>query len=488
VNASPLEAVRGPLEQAIALYGADLAVVAKLDALRTRIDEPLRVVFVGTVKSGKSTLLNALLGEQVAPTDARECTRIVTWYRHGKSPGVRAHHVVDGNIPIPMRRQDQRLELDLDHLDADEIEWLDVTWPASPLEEFTLIDTPGTASISTAISERTQEFIAPGGGMSGADAVVYLLRSLHAHDVDFLRNLSERSGGESSMGAIAVLSRADEMGSGRLNSMAIVNKAVDRLREDPTLEAACETIVPVAGLLALAGQTLRQSEFVQLAEIAKLPEADLATVMVSADRFITADVDGVPTPQVRDQLMRRLGLFGVRLAVAMIRIGTDDATTLSQELVKHSGLEELQRVIDVHFRRRHPQLKAHAILLGLHQVLTDHPNPHAAELLEAIEEQLADSHPFREMKLLGRVNSSRLILSLDDRRELERLLGGSGVSPEERLGAGPADDLLPLAAVALRKWRDMAANPLLDPDTAEASRLAARSCEGIVADLVDVQF
>ena len=289
------------------------------------------------------------------------------------------------------------------------------------------------------------------------------------------------------MGAIAVLSRADEMGSGRLNSMAIVNKAVDRLREDPTLEAACETIVPVAGLLALAGQTLRQSEFAQLAEIAKLPEADLAKVMVSADRFISADIDGIPAPPVRDQLMRRLGLFGVRLAVAMIRIGTEDATTLSQELVKHSGLEELRRVIDVHFRRRHPQLKAHAILLGLHQVLTDHPNPDAAGLLEAIEEQLSDTHAFREMKLLGRINSSRLTLTMDDRRELERLLGGSGVSPQERLGAGPADDLLPLAAEALRKWRGMAANPLLDPDTAEACRLAARSCEGIVADLVEVQ-
>jgi len=487
VKTNPLDDVRGPLEQARSLYDGDLPVLAKLDALRVRIDEPLRVVLVGTVKSGKSTLLNALLGEQLAPTDARECTRIVTWYRHGKSPGVRARHAVDGNIQIPMRRQDQRLELDLDDLDPDQVEWIDVTWPASPLEEFTLIDTPGTASISTAISERTQEFIAPGGGMSGADAVVYLLRSLHAHDVDFLRNLSERSGGESSMGAIAVLSRADEMGSGRLNSMAIVNKAVDRLREDPTLEAACETIVPVAGLLALAGQTLRQSEFAQLAAIAKLPEADLSKVLVSADRFITADADGLPTPQARDQLIRRLGLFGIRLAVAMIRVGANDATTLSQELVKHSGLEELRRVIDVHFRRRHPQLKAHAILLGLHQVLADHPNPDAEGLATEIDDRLADLHPFREMKLLGRVNSSRLSLSLDDRRELERLLGGSGVSPGERLGASPSDDMLVLAAEALRKWRDLATNPLLDPDTAEASRLAARSCEGIVADLVDAQ-
>ena len=37
----------------------------------------------GTLKAGKSTLLNALVGEELAPTDATECTRIVTWFHHG---------------------------------------------------------------------------------------------------------------------------------------------------------------------------------------------------------------------------------------------------------------------------------------------------------------------------------------------------------------------------------------------------------------------
>ena len=36
----------------------------------------------GKVKAGKSTLLNALVGEKVAPTDASECTKVVTWYRN----------------------------------------------------------------------------------------------------------------------------------------------------------------------------------------------------------------------------------------------------------------------------------------------------------------------------------------------------------------------------------------------------------------------
>ena len=57
--------------------------VDAVDAVTQRLDEPLRVAIAGRVKAGKSTLLNALIGERLAATDAGECTRIVTWYRHG---------------------------------------------------------------------------------------------------------------------------------------------------------------------------------------------------------------------------------------------------------------------------------------------------------------------------------------------------------------------------------------------------------------------
>ena len=37
----------------------------------------------GRLNAGKSTLVNALLGESLAATDATECTRLVTWFRYG---------------------------------------------------------------------------------------------------------------------------------------------------------------------------------------------------------------------------------------------------------------------------------------------------------------------------------------------------------------------------------------------------------------------
>ena len=70
------------IKSAFTVYADDPAAVRVIDDLDRRLKEPLRLALAGMVKAGKSTLLNAMLGEQIAPTDAGECTRVVTWYRY----------------------------------------------------------------------------------------------------------------------------------------------------------------------------------------------------------------------------------------------------------------------------------------------------------------------------------------------------------------------------------------------------------------------
>src|SRR2546430_10311936 len=61
---------------------------AQVFDVRRRLSEPLRVAIAGRLKSGKSTLVNALIGRRVAPTEVGECTRIVTQFRYGTADRV----------------------------------------------------------------------------------------------------------------------------------------------------------------------------------------------------------------------------------------------------------------------------------------------------------------------------------------------------------------------------------------------------------------
>src|SRR5256885_16753934 len=65
--------------------------------VRRRLSEPLRVAIAGRLKSGKSTLVNALIGRRVAPPEGGECTRIVTQVRYGT--GDRVDLVTRGGSP-----------------------------------------------------------------------------------------------------------------------------------------------------------------------------------------------------------------------------------------------------------------------------------------------------------------------------------------------------------------------------------------------------
>ncbi|MGX7835720.1 hypothetical protein ACWKSR_11275, partial [Campylobacter fetus subsp. venerealis] len=87
-----------------------------------------------------------------------------------------------------------------------------------------------------------------------------------------------------------------------------------------------------------------------------------------------------------------------------------DATELSTELVRRSGLEELRRVLDVNFAQRQPKLKAHSIVLAVHRLARESPAPGSSDLLVMADDHLADAHAFREMQLLGRIVAGRVAL------------------------------------------------------------------------------
>lgn len=475
------------VDDALGVYADDAAAVEVLESFRARLREPLRLAVAGIVKAGKSTLLNALIGERIAPTDAGECTRTITWYRYGSTARVdlRLH---DGRrISRPVRRDEGRLVLDMGGYTAEEVAWIDVAWPSESLRSTVLIDTPGIASLTVENSARSTDFFIPKDTPTAADAIIYLLRHVHAEDLKFLEAFRDTAAGESqTVNALAALSRADEIGSGRIDSLLSAAKIADRYRRDGELRSLALDVVPVAGLLAEGGRTLRESEFIALRHIAMMDRAARDRLMLTVDRFTRASDDTALSVDVRRALLRRFGLFGVRLAAALIRGGASTSSALSDRLVQQSGLVEVQRFVEDQFRGRAFALKARGILHSVERLVRERPRPNTAGLLASIERLTAQSHDLRELSLLAELRTSPPELDAAVLAEAERIVGGAGLAPARRLGLG--DDAEPAAQreridSLMTTWRSLAESPLTDRHTADLCRGVVRSVEGAASDL-----
>ncbi|WP_319448243.1 MULTISPECIES: dynamin-like GTPase family protein [unclassified Mycobacterium] len=485
--------VRAILGGTIAAYRADPAYAQRpdvhneLERIEQRLNQPIRIALAGTLKAGKSTLVNALVGEDIAPTDATEATRIVTWFRNGPTPKVTANHRGGRRSNVPMTRDphDRALSFDFATLDPVDVVDLDVEWPAAELINTTIIDTPGTSSLSRDVSERTLRLLVPEDGVPRVDAVVFLLRTLNAADIALLKQIGELVGGSAgALGVIGVASRADEIGAGRIDAMMSAKDVASRFTTEMYKTGICQAVVPVSGLLALTARTLRQSEFVALEKLAGVDVAELTKAMLSVDRFVREDSALPVDAATRAALLERFGMFGIRISIAVLRAGISDSVALADELLDRSGLIALRDVIDQQFAQRSDLLKAHTALLSLRRFVELNPIFATPHIVADIDPLLADTHAFEELRLLSQLRSRQTTLNDDEMTSLRRLIGGSGTDAASRLGLQPDEphDGPRAAFAAAQRWRRRADHPLNDPFTTRACRAAVRSAEGLVAE------
>lgn len=471
-----------------ALLVGDHALSAKVTELRTRLREPLRVAVAGRVKAGKSTLLNALVGERLAPTDAGECTRVITWYK--KAAGYEVTAVLRDGSERALRflRTDSSLAMALDGLEPSDLERIVVGWPSSRLDDLTLIDTPGLEGHDDQSSMRTLRFLGlEDEGSSDVDAVIYLMRHMHRSDAGFLEAFMDRSLSQpSSVNAVAVLSRADEIGAGRLDALVSARAIARRYREDERVRTLCSTVIPVAGLIAETGATLREDEAESLRSLAAMPADALAGLLLSVDRFCAPALSPLPS-QTRQDLLDRFGLFGVRFALDRIAHGdAETASALSRALIGASGIEQLADLLNDHFAGRARLLKARSVLVALKDVARrlgrDEPIA-GRDLLVAVEEFEATTHELAELRLWHLAISGTVDLDAEDVAEIRRMT--SAGDPTDRLGLPPDTQTSIVRETTQRRieyWRARATHPLTARDVTEVCDILARSYEGLYAE------
>ncbi|RKT52387.1 GTPase domain-containing protein [Saccharothrix australiensis] len=449
--------VRELLVDALAVYRDSPRAVAWLRALQARFAEPVRVAVAGAPRTGKSTVVSALIGEEFVPTGT------VTWYRDG--PRARASV---GPHEVPIVRRDGRAFVDAAHADRVVVEW-----PSRSLRDVTLVDTPADAPVEQVYGE--------------ADAVLYLTRHMHHTDLRYLQAAHDHPVARAApVGTVLVLARADEIGGGRIDALTSAKQIARRYRREAQVRPLCQNVVAIAGLLAVAARTLRPEEFAALASLASLARTELEDHLLSADRFVADDFPVRLDPGARRGLVERFGIFGVRLTTTLIRQGFDTQVKLTAQLVRRSGLGELRESIGAYFTERQDVLKARSALLGLDVVLRNEPRPGSVGLAAGLERVVASAHDFRELRLLAALQGGRIKLPGELAAEASRLVGGLGTNPLARLGMEyepTADELRHVVLDTLGRWREQAADPALDQGRRRAAAVVVRSCEGMLADL-----
>ncbi|MFE0457870.1 dynamin family protein [Kitasatospora sp. NPDC058965] len=502
------------LDTALAQLGHDPALAGVRTAvgvLRDDFARTMRVALVGRVSSGKSTLANALLEGDFAPTGILELTYNVTWLRHAPDPAVTVHFR-DGRAPEPRDLADLAALAARTRTGHESpaylaaISHLDVSHPNPRLRGYDLIDTPGLdalggdpqaaktlALLGRSAAEVTRETAAVA---ARADAIVLVFpRAVSTTDAavaaDFLQG---GSGGP--VDPVAVVGALTKIEHHWPDHDPLTQGARDaaRLMRWPQLRRTAYEILPVAGRLAAAAARFTEQDHAGLAELAAHPDQrGLAARAENAQLFAAAD-NGLPLPaDVRAGLWERFTGWGLVTACGLIREdpGTS-AERLRGELAERSGLTGLRQLLESHFAARADAIKLHRTVTRA-QGLADGPaarlSPRqrdtARRVLAGIT-RLTHDHALRELGVLRALALGELQLDAIRTTELARLCGRFGDTAAARLGAaadaGPSE-LVRLAGEGHARWSAAVLDPWHRAADLAACRTALAVYDGLLHDL-----
>lgn len=482
-----------------------------LEQAQERLNQPMRVAVVGLIKAGKSTMMNALLGEAVVATGTVEATFNVNWLRYGDTSGLLVHFKEEnGQTPPPEAKS--LAELTALTLRGDKnkdyllkIKYIEVTCPNPLLKIFHLIDTPGLASYYQDDSQNTKDFLKLHGQeltqvtqaeTSTADAVLYLFsHNIAVEDAKIVHEF-QGVGHTTPINAIGVLTKVDAYWSDdNANPLEAGQRISSRLLGHPQVSRLFYSIRPVCGLLALGAQTLTPTEYETLRCLATLPPDRFEKLLKVVERFATREYPqepDIPPAPARQQVAVRLGQYGVWLACDYLRhTSITDREKLAAELLRQSGVAELRNLIISHFGNRAFLIKLNT---GLRQIAsicfqeryrqTGMDRRILEEIAERFEALEAQEHAFHELQVLRNYYEEKLNFSPEEIKLLLEITGEYGISCGERLGLSECATIPEMLGVAEQKkhyWQ-LRANDFLSTDraTLQGANVLARSYERII--------
>jgi len=198
------------------------------------------LVVVGQFKRGKTSFLNALLGESILPVAVLPLTSVVTVLRYGQNARAVVHFRNQRATEISLERLAEYVTESGNPRNAKQVAYAEVFHPSPYLAGgVTLIDTPGVASVYEHNTQVTYDFL------PRMDAAIFITSPeppLTSAEIEFLRDLGKQVGR-----IFFVMNKADTVEPDHLAEV------LDFVRRSlpPELPADNGEIFPISARLAL---------------------------------------------------------------------------------------------------------------------------------------------------------------------------------------------------------------------------------------------
>jgi GTPase SAR1 family protein len=467
----------------------------RLQMAQRQLKAPMRVAIVGLIKAGKSTLMNAILGDYVVFTDTTEATFNVNKFTYSEQKSLVVYYKEEGRSPEPkpfeaLKDLTARDEENWDYLSS--IKYVEVFYPNPILKKFSLIDTPGLESSYDKDSVNTQDYLVTDDSDSarnqkywrihgaelarmtqseaqGADAVIYLFsKNVHQSDRDFLQKFAGSEGATiSPLNAIGSITQIDKffLDVGRGKSLVAVAQEVAE-----ALPIAAQTlfyqIQPISGFLAWGAQNITDREWQILEAVAQIPESKISELLFDYDSFVKPDKKLTVSVADRILIRDRLDLYGISLVYDALNEGLNDRVAIVDRLYQASGVQALVELITSHFGNRAEIIKLSAVFRQLEDYAMNYPKKLYGQpeyvlsrIIDRLRAIASEENSFKEIRILQDYYAEKLQdFTTTEMSELLQITGEEGSACYAKLGLLPGaslEEMLLVATAKMNYWQSM---------------------------------
>jgi len=366
--------------------GLPSELAAQMEQLAEQVHQPCVVAVVGRVKAGKSTFINALLGQDLAKVGTTETTATINYFHYGQANPNRPVRCYWRGAQVTEEERaflDSLQGNDVETLRrAEGIDHLEYHLLNRYLEHMTLVDTPGTGAVVEEHQNTLAEFMRLYGQLrerhdqetqqlaSEADAVLYLIgETARTADRDFLEEFRQVTQGRSrSFNAVGVMAKID------LNPEVMDRRDELAVKIASQLQDSLNTVIPVSAGIRRALDRLLENEqqgLVQLREALHCIPPDRVKKLLADERFyLQLDPDGPVTAAERQTLKGEMPWMVFKTIAEVAADPNLDIDAIIEYLDRVAGFDRLKAVLERHFFKRSHLLRGYRIVNDARRVLS----------------------------------------------------------------------------------------------------------------------